>query len=120
MFKVEDNMIYLTRGDTGYARLELENEDVFYPGDEVILSVKRTFNNSNYALQKVITVEEETNTLVLKFEPEDTRLLSYGLYFYDIQLTRAVNGDVFTIVTPDTDNPKANFKLLKEVTINND
>lgn len=118
MFKIEDSFIYLTRGDTAYITLELEDDEKFSVGDVVTLSVKRNLTNATeYSLQKEITIEEESNSLVIKILPEDTNNMSYGLYFYDVQLTRA-NGDIFTIITPDENNSKANFKLLKEVTLN--
>ena len=118
MFKIEDDFIYLTRGDTAYITLELEDEDKFFVGDIVALSVKRNLTSESiYALHKEKIVDEESNTLVIKIKPEDTNDMSYGLYYYDIQLTRT-NGDVFTIITPDKDDLRANFKLLKEVTQN--
>lgn len=116
MFKIQDDFIYLTRGDTAYITLELEDEEKFYVGDIVTLSVKRKLKSeTEYSLQKSMEVTEEGNSSVIKIEPEDTKNLDYGLYFYDIQLTRASNGDIFTIVTPDENEPRANFKLLKEV-----
>lgn len=117
MLKVEDNFIYLTKGDTAYLTVELEDNDEFQVGDSVAFNVKATLKNSiEYVIHKETTIQEKSNILEIKIEPEDTAEMKYGLYFYDVQLTRA-NGDIFTIITPDENEPKPNFKLLKEVTI---
>lgn len=119
MFKIENNLIYLTRGDTAYLTVELEDDEKFNVGDIANLSIKKNLKNETaYSLHKEIVVSEEKNSLVIKIDPDDTKNMDYGLYYYDIQLKRASNGDIFTIVTPDEDNPKPNFKLLKEVTSN--
>lgn len=119
MFKItEDKKILLTKGDTAYLTIELSNEDVFSVGDIVIFSLKRKLkDDAEYALQKEITVTEEANTLQIKIEPTDTEQLSYGNYYYDVQLTRKSSGDIFTIITPDENEPITNFRLLKEVTV---
>ena len=51
MFKIQDDFIYLTRGDTAYITLELEDEEKFYVGDIVTLSVKRKLKSeTEYSL----------------------------------------------------------------------
>ena len=115
MLKIENNFIYLTRGDTAYITIELENEDYFEQGDVVTFSLKRKLSNEQYELQKEINIENHLNATVIKLDPQDTANKNTGSYFYDIQLTRT-SGDVYTIVTPDEDEPKPNFKLLMEVT----
>lgn len=118
MFKVEDSFIYLTRGDTAYLEIELEDDEKFNAGDKIVLSIKRSLtNDAQYVLQKEVNVNNEVESVTIKIEPEDTTNISYGLYYYDVQLTRS-NGDVFTIITPDSQEAKQNFKLLKEVTRN--
>ena len=117
MLKVEDNFIYLTKGDTAYLTVELEDDDEFATGDIVNFNVKLNLkNNAEYLIHKEIEIAQKSNTLEIKLEPEDPATMRDGLYYYDVQLTRA-NGDIFTIVTPDENEPKPNFKLLKEVTV---
>lgn len=118
MLKIQKNYIYLTRGDTAYLTIELEDDDEFGVGDAVAFNVKSTLRDeANYLIHKEIAVTQKSNTLEVKIEPEDTAKMSYGQYYYDVQLKRA-NGDVFTIITPDDNTAIPNFKLLKEVTIN--
>ena len=104
-----DGTIRLTRGDTARLSLDIrkcrtEEEYVLAPGDILRFTIKRSVEDSNTILQKVL---KETTTLHLL--PEDTADLPYGKYKYDIELTTET-GDVYTIVEPST------FELMKEVT----
>lgn len=117
MLKVDNNFIYLTKGDTAYLTIELEDNDEFQVGDSVAFNVKRFLkNDAMYIIHKEVTVASNSSTIEIKIEPAETEDLNCGLYYYDVQLTRA-NGDIFTIITPDENEAKANLKILEEVTI---
>lgn len=107
MFKIVDNTIEITRGDSGVLALTLTSSDgseyVVQPGDAILLTVKKSTRMREIILQKIF------NDGQIKFEPQDTENLPYGEYVYDVQLTTASN-DVFTVITPHK------FKVLDEVT----
>lgn len=109
MLKISGTTITLTRGDSAYIDLSLTDEygDEYVPdpGDEIRFAVKKSFNDSDPVLIRVVI---PLDTLVLHIEPNDTKQLAYGTYNYDIQLTKA-NGDVDTFIN------KASFILTEEV-----
>ena len=109
MLYILGNTIKLTRGDTAYITVSIENavndEYVMSAMDTLTLSIKRRITDVDYILQKTITGEN-----MFHIYPEDTKNLRFGEYKYDIQLVTE-NGDVFTIVPPSS------FVLMEEVTI---
>lgn len=106
MLTIDEDVISLTRGDTGYLELAMKNGDQDWEvGDTVTLSVKKDIESEDYLFQKQVQAGQ-----VIIIYPEDTRDLEYGRYIYDIQVN-TVLGEVFTIIGP------AKFKLTKEVTI---
>ena len=110
MLKIlKDGTIQLTRGDT--ARLavpiinEIDNQEYVIQSDDIlVLSIKKTVNDTEALLEKVLKGE---NTFHI--EPKDTAKMKFGHYKYDVQLTTA-GGDVYTVITPTT------FEILSEVT----
>ena len=109
MFTISDNEIRITRGDTGKIDLDIKNSEgepyVRDQGDVVKFTVKAAPTDLQYVIQKTI---DEENTFTI--EPEDTAKLNYGVYFYDVQITRAEDGSVCTIITP------SQFIIEEEVT----
>ena len=105
MFKIVNNKISLTRGDSAQIRLLVTSDGVpyNYDKDTIVFSVKKSTTTVEYIFQK--TVENG----VIYIEPEDTNDLQYGSYKYDVQLTTK-DGHVCTIIPPDT------FEVLPEVT----
>lgn len=112
MFKIyEDNSIELIRGDSAEFDIEVilvvdEDTDeqepyVIEAGDVLVFTVKKSPYDSAYAIQK--TGDQIT------LDPDDTKNLPFGLYWYDVQLTH--DGDVVDTIIPPTV-----FRLLKEVT----
>ena len=106
MFEItSDNKIKLTRGD--YACFDIEITDYdnepYEPTIEetVTFTVKRNTNTDNILIQKTGTT--------IQIEGEDTESLSYGRYYYDVQLTHA-DGRRDTFITP------TEFILTDEVT----
>lgn len=107
-----DNSIELTRGDSAFIRVPIflnngQGDEYFLnPEDRLMLSVKRSIKDEDYAFQKCLKGENIFHLL-----PEDTRTLEYGSYKYDVELITK-DGDIFTVIEP------SNFKLLSEVTVN--
>lgn len=97
-FKVQKTTIYLTRGDTFKATISISNPDgtPYIPeeGDQIRFALKRNIDDADCLITKVIP----NDTMILTIEPQDTKLLNYGSYVYDMQLTKA-NGDVDTFIT---------------------
>lgn len=107
MLKVSGDDIQLTRSDSAYLTLAIQDSDgsnyVRQDGDNLVFTVKKNTTTTNVILQKVL------DGLILEIKPEDTKYLEYGTYKYDVQLTTA-DGEVFTVVGPAT------FELRREVT----
>ena len=108
MLTIIDGKISLTRGDTAYLTVDITNElgeeYAMQSGDTLTLSVKKRYIEPTYSFQAVAT---GSNTI--KISPEDTKLLNFGEYVYDIQLNTET-GDVYTIVPVNT------FEITPEVT----
>lgn len=108
MLYIDGNNIKLTRGDTAYLTVPITmdngEEYTIQNGDTLVMSVKRNVNDAEYCFQKFV---QSDNTIHI--EPDDTALMSFGKYKYDIQLNKA-DGDVFTLIDV------AVFEVLAEVT----
>lgn len=108
--RVEGKTIYLTRGDTFRKPVEAllpDSETELYSpveGDLIRFAMKRAYDDPVPLLVKEIPAE----TMVLTLDPEDTKELPFGKYFFDIQITYA-NGDVDTFIT------KGRLRLTEEV-----
>lgn len=110
MLKImKDGTIQLTRGDTARIRVSVTNEIdgeeyIVQSDDTLVLSIKKTVNDAEVLLKKVLKGE---NTFHI--EPKDTAKMKFGHYKYDVQLTTA-GGDVYTVIAPTT------FEIMAEVT----
>ncbi len=109
-FKVRNNTIFLTRGDTFKAHLTINYPDgsVYTPkeGDSIRFALKESVDDDDTKL--LIFRDIPIDTMMLVIYPGDTKLLEFGNYVYDIQLTKA-NGDVDTFITA------SKFKITAEV-----
>lgn len=107
-FKVRNNTIYLTRGDTFKAVITITNPDgtVYHPaeGDSIRFALKEDVSDEECIILRDIPID----TMLLIIYPEDTKELEFGSYVYDIQLTKA-NGDIDTFITA------SKLKLTAEV-----
>lgn len=105
MFKIENNVIQIIRGDTGRFNIEvLDAAGAPYPlsaKDRLVFTVKKNIKSQEILIQKEGTP--------ITLEPEDTSNLDFGKYIYDVQLTLE-DGTVDTIIAPST------FNILSEVT----
>lgn len=110
--KIDGQNISMTRGDSETITVAMFNEDgtphPFVTGDKIYFTVKEFATHTDKIMQKVITVFDSGNAII-EITPNDTKLLPFKSFVYDIQLTRS-NLTVTTIV------PISNFEILKEVT----
>lgn len=107
MLKVVNNSISLTRGDTATFRLQIKNQDgtdyEIADDDQVLFTIKKATNTEEIIVQKSAI----NNRIVIM--PEETSNLSYGTYYYDVELRRP-DGFVATVIPPHA------LKLTEEVT----
>lgn len=111
-FKMENEYITMTRGDTLSFNIEIKDQNgELLDIDTAFFTCKK--NISEYAtafqksLEKGISRQDE-GLYVVRIAPEDTRDLEAGRYFYDLQL--GLNGDIFTI-------KKGVFEIEQDVTL---
>ena len=98
MYNCRNNRINLIRGDSLELLILINDIDGNpfkpQPTDRLRFAMKKEVSDDYVvALQKEIPVE----TLLLKIEPEDTKNLDFGNYYYDIELTTK-EGVVETII----------------------
>ena len=113
MYKISNSNIYLTRGDSAKLWLTVtdSSEQAYdFSEDTVVMTVKHSCTDKQALIQKTFEYDSSTGKASVEFVPEDTQNLAMGDYVYDVQLTRAEDGAVDTIVTPHT------FTLGTEVT----
>lgn len=107
MFKINNNEIRITRGDTATFNVTLKTDDgnayTLPEGSIVTFTVKRDTGQPKYLIQKVNT--DSTSFTIL---PDDTSPLKYGEYVYDIELK--IGAEVSTVVEPTP------FIVTEEVT----
>lgn len=104
MLYLEGNEISVTRGDTAIFDFTINEE--FKVGDVVYFSVKKSPNDVNYAINKVIT-EFDGNTARIVLTNNDTKIPK-GKYWYDIQCSMS-DGRVDTVIN------KERFIILEEI-----
>ena len=115
MFEIENNTIWLTRGDTFKATIDIKDRSgqTYEPqtGDVLKFHLKRHYEDETCIIEKTIP----TDPILLWLQPSDTQNLPYGNYVYEVELTFA-NGDVDTIIGKAPE-PKDDAKLIltKEV-----
>lgn len=106
MVTIKDNQIFLTRGDTMYIKLSLENED---GTDYIPVTTDRIyFRLKKFATYREILIEKQISNMILELTPADTINLDFGTYRYEIEL---VTGDDrhYTVIC---DEP---FTIEKEI-----
>lgn len=113
MFTIKDNIIKLTRGDSGTFEILITDSDgqpyELQEGDVVDFTVK------NFVIGEQPLIQKQGTAVQLHWE--DTKDLPFGNYLFDVQITFA-NGDRDTIIAPEqNENGIAipNFILTKEV-----
>lgn len=105
MFRISNNEITLTRGDSAEFDIELSSCDgeayEAQEGDIIEFTVKENVYSSEALIHK------KGNKIIIA--PEDTAKMSYKEYVYDVQVTFA-DGTVDTVIPP------SKFKITSEVT----
>lgn len=120
MFKVkEDLSIHITRGDIGLLEITAKNEDgsdyIFKVNDVIRLGIFEKKKFDSIKKQKDITVQEETTTVQITLNKEDTTIgdiINTPIdYWYEIQLNPETNPQ--TIIGYDEYGAKI-FRLYPE------
>lgn len=97
MLTCDGNTIHLTRGDSAVLLLKIrKNDDTEYElqaGDSVLFTVKNSVYDTSVIIQKKLI------NGVIKLNPDDTKNLQYGTYYYDVELTQT-DGFVATVISP--------------------
>lgn len=109
--RINGTELALIRGDSHNFTLscydEYEKIDLV-DGDIVYFTIKTSTQTAKKELQKVVTTFIDGDAII-EINPEDTKSMRYGIYYYDLQLIRS-DGHVTTILGPDK------FHILGEVT----
>lgn len=97
-YSVSGTKIMMTRGDTVKISVMIKYKstgDSYTPveGDTVRFAVKKYLTDKNPVFIKDIPI----STMLLVIDPEDTKSLPFGPYYFDVQLIFA-NGDVDTFI----------------------
>ena len=91
--------IEATKGDTiKMPFVVVDNNKAIYQvqsGDIINFGMKQNYSDAECLIEK--TIDNETLTLVL--EHDDTKNLDVGAYYYDIQITKAEDGEVHTFMS---------------------
>lgn len=107
-YEVKGTGITLTRGDSVKIKVQIvDKEGNLYipdPKDVIEFGVKKEYSDEELLIHKFVSPDD----LILRIEPEDTKLLDFGIYLYDMQLTKP-SGEVSTFIT------KAKIKITEEV-----
>ena len=110
--EIQGYNISMIRGDTEAIKVSCKDaQGVGVPledGDTLYFTVKYSVGKEEKKIQKVIT-EFPDGIAYINISPDDTKLMSFRSYYYDIQLNRA-NGQVKTIIPP------SKFTINAEVT----
>ena len=109
--RVDGTNIYITRGDTNVIRIYCTDNEgnpvKFIDGDVVYLTVKENVYTEDKILQyKIETFVDGYATIIIK--PEDTKDLSFGYYYYDIQFS-GKTGTVKTVIKPSLFSSKFRY-----------
>ena len=81
----ENNNIYMIKGDTEPLYLNL-SDGIFESGDIIYLTIKKSVSRETINLQKVITVDNDTDTINYILTNDDTKDLITGNYKYEIKV----------------------------------
>lgn len=113
MLKIDkNNIVLLTKGDSAVLELSLKAyfdngfHAPYFPTrrDSIVLTLKESADHCS----KVILKKDMQELSLFVFNPEDTRHLHCGIYYYDVQLITE-DGEIYTVIPPSI------FELLPEV-----
>ena len=105
MIKVEDNVVHIIRGDSGFVTVPLvkivDGEETPYeprPGERLRFAASKKFGATEDECFIIREIPLTTNRLY--FYPEDTKSQKFGTYKYDLEFTD-IDGYVDTILKGD-------------------
>ena len=98
-YSVSNNGIKMTRGDTAIFRISVDYLATGNPyepeeGDRIRFTIKKYLSDRSALLVKDVP----TDKLLLHIDSEDTAGLSFGRYYYDIQLIKG-DGEIDTFIS---------------------
>lgn len=97
MLTCDGNTIHLTRGDSAVLLLKIRKDDgtdyELQAGDSVLFTMKKSVYDTAVIIQKKLTDG------AIKLNPDDTKNLQYGTYYYDVELTQS-DDFVATVISP--------------------
>lgn len=100
MVTIEDNNIYLTRGDTVTFDLELLDEDdepyVMSSDEYIVFSLRRLYGKGEVLLTKM------SDTPSFSLNTNDTKNLTFGEYKYDVYLLNESDNSINTFIADRT------------------
>lgn len=119
MFRIEENEIHITRGDTCSISFFAEDTDghdyMFQPGEIVRFKVTEKKNTSNVVLQKDFLIKEVCTCIDIILTSEDTKIGELinkpTTYWYEIELDP--DGECQTLLGYDDEGAKL-FTLYPE------
>ena len=108
MFKIALNKIYITKGDTARFTISLVNlpgvhQDYELSDKDDIYFIVSKSND----IVDINTIEEKDSCVFYKkglsivIEPEDTKNLEVGDYYYQVRVVLGESGDINTIIEPE-------------------
>ncbi len=85
--------ISMARGDLETVSFTIETDEGLYTeADEIYFTVKKTFINKNYLIQKKLGDGSiqlmSDDTYEFRIMPDDTNSLDYGKYVFDIEVVK--------------------------------
>lgn len=96
---LNDYGIQATKGDTiimPFVVINNDNSIYQVQADDVInFGMKQNYDDAECLIEKTI----DNNTLTLVLDHDDTKELTVGSYYYDIQITKAVGNVVHTFIS---------------------
>ncbi len=116
MFKIEDNVIHITRGDAGVIKASIDddkgNKYVFQIGDTLRFKVFKKRRHDDVVLEKVIKITEEgLESIDIELSKDDTKIGSLinkpTEFWYELELNP--NTSPQTVIGYDEDGPKQLF-----------
>lgn len=108
MFKITLNKVYLTKGDTARFSISLtdcpgvQQDYILSDEDDVYFIVSKTPD-----IIDITNLENDSNLIFYKkgtsiiIDPEDTKNLEEGIYFYQVRVLLKESGDLNTIIEPE-------------------
>lgn len=98
-FKMEDNNITMTKGDTlSFNVIVTDQNGNAITVDSADFTCKKLATDEVSVFHKSLGagISQDDSVLTVRVAPDDTKNVDAGLYFYDCQISK--NGDVFTIL----------------------